>query len=492
MLTEKIHEGLTFDDVLLVPRYSDVLPTNVDLRTQFTRQIALNIPFVSAAMDTVTESAAAIAMARVGGIGVIHKNLSVQRQAHEVRKVKKSESGIILDPVTVDPGAPLGSAIDLMNQHNVSGVPVVAGSTLVGILTHRDIRFEENVDQPVRNLMTREVVTALDSVGLGEAKSLMHQHRIEKLPIVDKTGRLVGLITIKDIEKQEAYPAATKDSHGRLMCAGALGVGPASAERAAALVDAGVDVIVIDTAHGHSQRVIETVQETRESYPDLQIVAGNVATAEGTRALIEAGVDAVKVGIGPGSICTTRVVAGVGVPQLTAVSDCVKEAEKHGIPIIADGGIKYSGDVAKAIAVGANTVMIGSLLAGTDESPGDVVLFRGRSYKVYRGMGSIGAMKDGSADRYAQEMNEAGKLVPEGIEGRVPHRGPLSAVLHQLVGGLRSGMGYCGCHNITEMRTETTFLRISGAGLKESHVHDVYITKEAPNYIAKTNNSDRD
>jgi IMP dehydrogenase len=492
MLTRDINQGLTFDDVLLVPRYSEVLPGEVELRTRFTRRIELNIPIVSAAMDTVTESETAIAMAREGGIGVMHKNLPVELQAREVRRVKKSESGIIYDPVTVEPDLPLGTAVEIMRQYDISGVPVVKQGQLVGILTHRDIRFESNLEQPVRNLMTERVVTARESVGLEGAKRLMHEHRIEKLPVVDDQGRLIGLITIKDIEKQAAHPLATKDERGRLRCAAAVGVGPDTEHRVAALVEAGVDVLVVDTAHGHTRRVLEVVRQLRDRVPDTEIVAGNVATAEGTRGLIEAGVSAVKVGIGPGSICTTRVVAGVGVPQLTAIAECSLEAAQHGVPIIADGGVKYSGDVAKAIAAGAHTVMIGSLLAGTAESPGEVVLYKGRSYKVYRGMGSLGAMKKGSADRYAQEAAESTKLVPEGIEGRVPYRGRLADVLHQLVGGLRSGMGYCGCANIEAMRTETRFLKITGAGLRESHVHDVYVTKEAPNYRVTSQDSEDD
>jgi IMP dehydrogenase len=492
MLTLDISQGLTFDDVLLVPRYSEVLPAEVELRTRFTRLIELNVPIVSAAMDTVTESETAIAMAREGGIGVMHKNLPADLQAREVRRVKKSESGIIFDPVTVEPDLPLGAAVESMRQYDISGVPVVKDGQLVGILTHRDIRFERNLEQPVRNLMTKEVVTARETVGVDGAKRLMHEHRIEKLPVVDDRGRLIGLITIKDIEKQAAHPNATKDERGRLRCAAAVGVGPGTDERVAALVGAGVDVLVVDTAHGHTRRVLEVVRRIRQAHPGTEIVAGNVATAEGTRALIEAGASAVKVGIGPGSICTTRVVAGVGVPQLTAIADCSQEAAQHGVPIIADGGVKYSGDVAKAIAAGAHTVMIGSLLAGTAESPGEVVLYKGRSYKVYRGMGSLGAMKKGSADRYAQEGSESSKLVPEGIEGRVPYRGRLADVLHQLVGGLRSGMGYCGCATIEQMRTETRFLRISGAGLRESHVHDVYVTKEAPNYRVGSHETEDD
>jgi IMP dehydrogenase len=479
MLDHRISEGLTFDDVLLVPRYSEVLPHEVDLTSRLTARIQLAIPFVSAAMDTVTEAEAAIALAREGGIGVIHRNLPVEVQAAEVKRVKKSESGIILNPITIDPSMPLGEAVALMRQHDISGMPVVEGGELVGILTNRDIRFEQNLTQPVANLMTREVVTAHESISNPDAKMLMHQHRIEKLPVVAE-GRLIGLITIKDIEKQATHPFATKDAKGRLMCAAAVGTGADTQERVRALLAAGADVLALDSAHGHSKKVLDQVRWIRAEFPDAQIIAGNVATAEGTQALIDAGADAVKVGIGPGSICTTRVVAGVGVPQLTAIARCAEVAEKAGVPIIADGGIKYSGDVTKAIAAGAECVMIGSLFGGTKEAPGEVVLYQGRRYKVYRGMGSVGAMKQGSSDRYSQDPSQ--KLVPEGIEGRVPYRGPIGDVLHQLVGGLRAGMGYCGCPDITALRKETEFTRITGAGLRESHVHDVYITKEAPNY----------
>jgi len=492
MLTESIPEGLTFDDVLLVPRYSEILPNEVSLQTRLTESICLNVPFVSAAMDTVTESDAAITMARNGGLGVIHRNLSVERQAAEVRKVKTSESGIILEPVTVEPDIPLGQAVDLMRRRNISGVPVVKGNALVGILTNRDIRFERNLEQPVRNLMTKQVITAPQDIAHEDAKALMHRHRIEKLPIVDQDGILVGLITIKDIEKQATHPNATKDPHGRLRCAAAVGTGADTDHRVEALVRAEVDIVVVDSAHGHSKKVLDRVSDIRSAYPGVQIIAGNVATAEGTEALIAAGADAIKVGIGPGSICTTRVVAGVGVPQLSAILACVSAASKKNVPIVADGGIKYSGDVAKAIAAGAHCVMMGSVLAGTAETPGDIVLFKGRSYKVYRGMGSVGAMKDGSSDRYGQEGTRSAKLVPEGIEGRVPYRGPLGAVLHQFVGGLKSGMGYCGCGTIEDMRSKNQFVRITGAGLRESHVHDVYVTKEAPNYKAETYSNDRE
>ena len=491
MLEESIREGLTFDDVLLLPRYSEILPTEVSLRTRLTDEIYLSVPFVSAAMDTVTGSETAIAIARQGGLGVIHRNLSVERQAAEVLKVKKSESGIILEPITVEPGLLLGEAVALMISNNISGVPVVKGDELVGILTHRDIRFEKNLDQPVSNLMTHEVVTAPENISPDDAKALMHRHRIEKLPIVDKNRRLVGLITIKDIEKQATFPQATKDPQGRLRCGAAVGTGVDTESRVAALLEVGADVIVVDSAHGHSKKVIDVVCGVRTTYPNAQIVAGNVATGEGTKALIDAGANAVKVGIGPGSICTTRVIAGVGVPQLTAVLDCVKAASPRNIPIIADGGIKYSGDVAKAIAAGAHLVMMGSVLAGTAEAPGEVVLYKGRSYKVYRGMGSVAAMKDGSSDRYGQEGTQPTKLVPEGIEGRIPYKGPLVDILHQFVGGLQSGMGYCGCSTIEEMRTKNRFVRITGAGLRESHVHDVYITKEAPNYRSDTYSMER-
>lgn len=490
MFSDTITDGLTFDDVLLVPRYSEVLPAEVNLETRLTSTISLRVPFMSAAMDTVTEAETAIAMARQGGLGVIHRNLSVEHQAGEVRKVKKSESGVILQPFTVAPSMPLGEAVGLMRQRNISGVPVVDNGELVGILTNRDIRFERNLEQPVAALMTRKLVTAPENISTEDAKELMHRHRIEKLPVVDAVGHLAGLITIKDIEKQTTYPRSTKDSRGRLMCAAAIGTGADTDHRVQALVEAGADVITVDSAHGHSKKVLDRVRWVRQQFPDQQIVAGNVATAEGTIALIDAGANAIKVGIGPGSICTTRVVAGVGVPQLTAIMDCAKAAGPRNVPIVADGGIKYSGDVVKAIAAGAHVVMMGSALGGTAEAPGEVVLYKGRSYKVYRGMGSIGAMKAGSSDRYGQEGTRSAKLVPEGIEGRVPFRGPVSGVLHQFVGGLMSGMGYCGCGTIEEMRTENRFIRITGAGLRESHVHDVYVTKEAPNYKADSYSSE--
>lgn len=478
-----IPEALTFDDVLLVPAASEVLPNDAEISTHLSRGIRLNIPLISAAMDTVTESATAILMARQGGLGVIHKSMSPELQAREVSKVKKAVSGIVVDPVTVSPKMALSEARALMDTHNISGLPVIGkGGVPVGILTNRDLRFETNWQQSVGDVMTKDPITVPDSVNLDESKELLHKNRIEKLLVTDKAGKLKGLITIKDIEQAERHPNAAKDERGRLIVGGAVGVGPDRADRVAALVDAGCDMIVIDTAHGHSIGVVRAVEATRKAFPDLQLVAGNVATAAATQALIEAGVDAVKVGIGPGSICTTRIVAGVGVPQLTAISDCAREAEKSLVPVIADGGIKHSGDIAKAIAAGASCVMIGSLFAGTAEAPGEVVLFQGRSYKTYRGMGSIGAMRQGSSDRYFQESTQ--KLVPEGIEGRVPYKGPLADSIYQMIGGLRSSMGYVGCATIDEMRKKPSFVRSSPQGLRESHVHDVIITKEAPNYRA--------
>jgi IMP dehydrogenase len=484
VLTDDIQVAVTFDDVLLLPRYSEVLPGEADVRTVLARDIELQIPLISSAMDTVTESAAAIAMARAGGIGVVHKNMPVARQAEQVARVKKSESGMISDPVTVHPEQRLAEALELMERHDISGLPVVEGRRPVGIVTRRDVRFARNVDQPVRALMTAapDLVTVREGIGLEESKALLHEHRIEKLIVVDAEGMLAGLITLKDLQKAERYPAAAKDARGRLRVAAAVGVGRDGAERAKALVAAGVDAIVIDTAHGHSRGVIETTRELRAAHPELAILAGNVATAEATAALADAGADAVKVGIGPGSICTTRVVAGVGVPQITAIAACARAAAERGVLVVADGGIKYSGDVTKAIAAGAHSVMIGSLLAGTDESPGDVVLHQGRSYKVYRGMGSLGAMEQGSRDRYFQEGVEGSKLVPEGVEGRVPYRGSLAAVIYQLVGGLRAGMGYTGCRTVEELRTLARFIRTTPQGLRESHVHDVDVTKEPPNY----------
>lgn len=481
MFEQSPRECLTFDDVMLVPAYSEVLPAEVDVRSRLTRGIELNIPIVSAAMDSVTEARAAIAMAREGGIGIIHKNLSPEEQAHEVERVKRAESGIILDPVTVSPGESLRNALDLMRTHGVSGLPVVEGKSPIGILTARDVRFEKNLDQPVSALMTTELITVSPGCKAEEARELLHKHRIEKLLVVDG-GALVGLITIKDLLQAERNPLGLKDDRGRLRVGAAIGPGKDREARAEALVAANVDVLVVDTAHGHSKGVIDAVRETKKRYPQVQLIAGNVATADATKALIDAGADAVKVGIGPGSICTTRIVAGIGVPQITAVSDCVEVAEPSGIPIIADGGIKYSGEVTKAIAAGASCVMIGSLFAGTDEAPGELVLYQGRSYKVYRGMGSLAAMKKGSRDRYGQSGTADEKLVPEGIEGRVPHRGSLSSILAQLVGGLRAGMGYTGSKDVQALRTNAKFIRISNASLRESHVHDVIITEEAPNY----------
>ncbi len=483
MLDPNPRTGLTFDDVLLQPAESEVLPRQVELGTRVTRTLRLKIPLLSAAMDTVTEGRTAIAMAQEGGLGVIHKNMSVAQQALEVQKVKKYESGMVVDPVTTEPTVPLHRALDLMKQHGVSGIPVTRAGKLVGIVTSRDVRFEKNLNQKVEDVMTKKLVTAREGISQVEAVELLHKNRIEKLLVVDEAFVLKGLITIKDIEKTRAHPHSAKDGKGRLLCAAAVGVSADREERIDALVKAGVDVIVIDTAHGHSHGVLEGIRDTRKNFQGFELVAGNVATADGTRALIKAGVDAVKVGIGPGSICTTRVVAGVGVPQLTAVDDCAREADRHDIPIISDGGIKYSGDIVKALAAGASTVMIGSLFAGTEEAPGEVILFQGRSYKSYRGMGSLSAMKKGAKDRYFQaDVEEEMKLVPEGIEGRVPYKGSLAMNVYQMVGGIRSGMGYVGAKNLEELRQKATFLRITPAGLKESHVHDVIITEEAPNY----------
>lgn len=479
-------EALTFDDVLLLPAESRVLPRDVDVSTRLTTEIELGIPLLSSAMDTVTESATAIRMAREGGIGIVHKNLSIEDQAREIIRVKKAESGIVVDPVTVAPERRVEEAIALMRTHRISGLPVIdSDGRPVGILTNRDVRFERNLSQRVGEVMTQRLITVRESVTLEESKALLHENRIEKLLVVDAEGRLRGLITIKDIEQAEQHPRAAKDELGRLRVGAAVGVGEDREARIDALVQAGCDVIAIDTAHGHSTGVIEAVRDTRRQFPAVQLIAGNVATGAATLALIEAGVNAIKVGVGPGSICTTRVVAGVGVPQLTAIASCVEVADPRGVPVIADGGVKHSGDVAKAIAAGASTVMIGSLFAGTDEAPGELVLYQGRSYKTYRGMGSIGAMRAGSRDRYFQaEVQSARKLVPEGIEGRVPYRGALSESLYQLVGGLRSSMGYTGCADIDEMRTKPQFIRVTSQGLRESHVHDVIITKEAPNYHA--------
>ena len=479
-----VKEGLTFDDVLLRPAHSNVLPKEVNTSTALTRNIDLNIPVLSAAMDTVTEAELAITMAREGGMGIIHKNMSPQEQAEEVDKVKRSENGVIVNPFYLNPDNKVYEAEELMSRYHISGVPIVDNDmTLVGILTNRDLIFEKDYQQEISNIMTsKNLITGSVGTTLEEAKEILQENKIEKLPLVDENNKLKGLITIKDIEKAEEYPNAAKDDQGRLLVGAAVGVGEKSWDRIEALVESEVDVLVIDTAHGHSQKVLERVSTVKEKYPELEIVAGNVATGEATKALIEAGADAVKVGVGPGSICTTRVVAGVGVPQITAVYDCAQAAADSDVPVIADGGIKYSGDVVKAIAAGANTVMLGSLLAGTEEAPGEKVIYKGRSYKVYRGMGSVGAMQEGSKDRYFQE--EKKKLVPEGIEGRVAYKGELSDTLYQLVGGLRSGMGYCGTADIEELRTEGELVRITNAGLKESHPHDVNITKESPNYSA--------
>jgi IMP dehydrogenase len=481
-----LRQALTFDDVLLVPAASAVLPTETDTRTRLTREVSLGIPLISAAMDTVTESALAIAMAQAGGLGCIHRNMPIERQADEVRKVKKFEAGMVVNPVTIFPDATLADALQLMAEHRISGIPVVERKTtkLVGIVTNRDVRFATNPKQPIAELMTRErLVTVRETVNRDEAKRLLHQHRIEKLIVVDDQYRCIGLITVKDIEKAQRFPHACKDEHGRLRAAAATGTGEDGLRRAEALFDAGCDVLVIDTAHGHSSRVLESVSRVRRLSNYTQIVAGNVATAEGARALVDAGADAVKVGIGPGSICTTRVVAGVGMPQLTAIMDAVEECRKSEVPVIADGGIKFSGDLAKAIAGGADCAMLGSLFAGTDEAPGEVFLYQGRSYKSYRGMGSVGAMARGSADRYFQEeVSSTLKLVPEGVEGRVAHKGPVANIVHQLVGGLRAAMGYTGSRTIAEMQKNTRFVRITSSGLRESHVHDIAITREAPNY----------
>src|SRR5438067_11200880 len=485
MITEHISEGLTFDDVLLIPARSDVLPAETDTSTQFTRGIRLQIPLCSAAMDTVTEAALAIAIAQQGGIGVVHKNLSIERQAEEVDKVKRSESGMIVDPVTIRQDRPVREALNVMERYHISGVPVVdEDGHLVGIITNRDLRFETRFDLPVSEVMTKQPLVSVPvGTTLDQAKQVLQKHRIEKLLVVDDDKRLKGLITVKDIQKAIRYPTAAKDDLGRLRCAAAIGATGDFKERADELVRARVDCLVVDTAHGHSTRVVEAVREIKRRHPDTQVIAGNVATGEGTRELIQAGVDAVKCGIGPGSICTTRVVTGAGVPQMTAIYNCVQAARPAGVPVIADGGVKFSGDVSKAIAAGADVVMIGSLFAGTEESPGELILYQGRAFKAYRGMGSIGAMREGSKDRYAQEMTDIeSKLVPEGIEGRVPYKGTLSEMVTQLVGGLRSGMGYTGCRNVREFQEKTRFVRISSAGLKESHVHDVIITKEAPNY----------
>ena len=488
MLPSELREGLTFDDVLLVPAASAILPRDTDVSSPLTRSIRLNIPLLSAAMDTVTEARTAIAMAQEGGLGVIHRNLAIAEQALEVEKVKKSESGMIVDPVTVHPEQPIAEALSIMQRYRISGLPVTRGGQLVGILTNRDLRFEKRLDRTVGEVMTKEkLVTAQPGVTLEQAKEILHRYRIEKLPVVDEKNQLRGLITVKDLEKAIRYPSAAKDDLGRLRVGAAIGTGADREARAEALVRAGADVLVVDTAHGHSEAVIETVRAVKSAFPRVDLIAGNVATAEGSAALVKAGVDAVKVGMGPASICTTRVVSGVGVPQLTAIADAIEPAGRAGVPVIADGGIKFSGDVTKALAAGADTVMIGGLFAGTEESPGETILYQGRTYKLYRGMGSLEAMREreGSRNRYFQEeeIDELGmKLVPEGIEGRVPYKGTLSFIVQQLVGGLRAGMGYLGAQSLAELRKGARFVRVSPAGLKESHVHDVYITKEAPNY----------
>ena len=477
-------EALTYDDVYLVPAHSSIVPRDVDTSTNLTRVIRLNIPLMSSAMDTVTEARLAITMAQCGGIGIIHKNMTVERQAAEVRLVKKFEAGVIRDPITVAPHTSIGEVMHITRSHDISGVPVVEeGNKLVGIVTSRDLRFERKPDDPVKNIMTRKdkLVTVKEGASEDEIVGLLHKHRIEKVLVVNDAFELRGLITVKDIQKAHDNPSSAKDSHERLRVGAAVGVGGETERRVAALAEAGVDVVVVDTAHGHSQGVIDRVAWIRKNFPDLQLIAGNIVTAEAALALRDAGVDAVKVGVGPGSICTTRIVAGVGVPQITAIS-MVADALKGELPLIADGGVRYSGDVAKAIAAGASCVMLGSMFAGTEEAPGEIELYQGRSYKSYRGMGSLGAMQSGSSDRYFQEEAAADKLVPEGIEGRVPYRGPLRAIVHQLIGGLRASMGYCGCASIEEMRTKPRFVRVTGAGVREAHVHDVQITKEAPNY----------
>ncbi|MFZ5647152.1 MAG: IMP dehydrogenase [Bacillota bacterium] len=476
--------GLTFDDVLLVPAASEILPRDVDTSTRLTRKIRLNIPLMSAGMDTVTESRLAVAMAREGGVGVIHKNMTIEKQALEVDRVKRSEHGVISDPIYLSPESPISEALLLMERYRISGVPITENGRLVGILTNRDLRFEKDFSKPVGSAMTREnLITAPVGTTLDQAKEILQIYKVEKLPIVDDDFNLCGLITIKDIEKARQYPNSAKDHKGRLLVAAAVGVSSDSMERVDALVGSSVDVIVVDTAHGHSRGVLDMVYMIKSKYPDVDIVAGNVGTPDGVRDLVKAGADCVKVGIGPGSICTTRVVAGAGVPQITAIYECAEEAAKYDIPIIGDGGIKYSGDITKAIAAGADVVMVGSLFAGTEESPGDIEIYQGRSYKVYRGMGSLGAMKEGSRDRYFQEDQK--KLVPEGVEGRVPYKGTLADTVYQLMGGVRAGMGYCGTRNIQELKTKTKFMRITPAGLRESHPHDVVITKEAPNYSLK-------
>jgi IMP dehydrogenase len=481
MIQDLLPEGLTFDDVLLEPARSEVVPAETETRTCLTRRIGLNIPIVSAAMDTVTESHLAIALAQQGGIGIVHRNMTIERQAEEVDRVKRSESGMIVDPITIGPDEPISAALEVMSRYRISGVPVTRGGKLVGILTNRDLRFENRFDLPIRDVMTKEnLVTVPVGTTLEQAEAILHKHRVEKLLVVDDHYNLKGLITVKDIQKKLKYPNSAKDSQGRLRVGAAIGATGDFFERAQELVARKVDVLAIDTAHGHSGRVMEAVKTIKSKMPEVQLITGNVATYEGAKELISLGVDGIKVGIGPGSICTTRVVSGAGVPQITAISECARATREGGVPLIADGGIKYSGDITKAIAAGADAVMIGSLLAGTDESPGETILFQGRTFKTYRGMGSMGAMSQGNADRYAQDPNS--KLVPEGIEGRVAAKGPLSELVYQLVGGLRSGMGYCGASDIRELQQKARFLRVSPAGLRESHVHDVIITKEAPNY----------
>ncbi|HEY2989178.1 MAG TPA: IMP dehydrogenase [Candidatus Binatia bacterium] len=479
--------GLTFDDVLLVPAESAILPRDTDIKTRLTEQIELNIPVLSSAMDTVTESRTAIAMAQEGGMGFIHRNMTVAAQAAQVEKVKKFESGMIIDPISVRPDQKIAEAREIMHKYGISGLPVTQNGRLVGILTNRDLRFEKRLDRSVAEVMTKEnLITARPGVNLDEAKEILHRHRIEKLLVVDEKFQLRGLITVKDIEKKTQYPFASKDEHGRLRVGAAVGVGADCEERVDALVKAGVDVICVDTAHGHSKNVLDAVRFIRRRHSDLNLLGGNVATEEGTSALIDAGVNGVKVGVGPGSICTTRVISGVGVPQITAIASCAKAAARHNTPVISDGGIKYSGDITKALAAGAHSVMIGGLFAGTEESPGETILYQGRTYKVYRGMGSLGAMKEGSKDRYGQaDVEEEHKLVPEGIEGQVPYKGSLSFNIHQLIGGLRAGMGYLGCRSVPELRAKARFMRITMAGFREGHVHDVFITKEAPNYRAE-------
>lgn len=484
MLKTPPDEGYSFDDVLLIPNHSEVLPKDTNTVTRLTRNLTLNIPIVSAAMDTVTEARTAITLAREGGLGFIHRNMSINNQVAEVDQVKKSESGMIIDPITISPDKPVSEVLKLMEKYRISGVPVTQGDQLVGIVTNRDLRFETNLEKKVSEIMTKDkLVTVSEGISLEDSKKLLHQHRIEKLLVVDKNGRLKGLITIKDIEKIRKYPNACKDQLGRLRVGAAIGVGPDMEERAASLLQAGADVILIDTSHGHSKNVLNAVQYLKKNFKDLELIAGNVGTGKGAEDLIKAGVDGVKIGIGPGSICTTRIVAGVGVPQISAIMDCRSVSNKTGVPLIADGGIKFSGDITKAIGAGAHSVMLGGLFAGTEESPGETIFYQGRSYKVYRGMGSLEAMKQGSKDRYYQnEEVEEDKLVPEGIVGRVPYKGSLSSSIFQLIGGLKAGMGYLGCRTIEELREKARFLKITAAGLRESHVHNVIITKEAPNY----------